>query len=254
MLKQAEHGERPSSSGYPPCRPWTPPARKPLPSLRTLVARMSHDIRTPMAAILANAEFLALSNLSEAERYELYEEIRLSVDRMNELVSGLLECSKGEEVLRPAVGNIVETTERVMRMIGIRPAFRRITITHRHEGSAIGWYNSQLLERAISNVVLNACEAVSPESGQVAITTLGGSACLRIGISDNGPGIPAEIQRSVFKPFFTYGKPEGTGLGLAIAKRIVEDHGGELLLETRETTGTSFKISIPFSIPEGEIT
>jgi signal transduction histidine kinase len=214
---------------------------------------MSHDLRTPLAAILANAEFLAQSNLSEDERDELYEEIRLSVDRMNELVSDLLECSKGGEVLRPAMGNIVETTERVIRMIAVRPAFRRITITHRHEGSAIGWYNSRLLERAVSNVVLNACEAVSPESGRVAITTLGGPVCLRIDVWDNGPGIRAEIQDSVFQPFFTYGKSEGTGLGLAIAKRIVEDHGGELFLDATEMTGTSFKMTIPFAIPEGAI-
>jgi signal transduction histidine kinase len=214
---------------------------------------MSHDIRTPLAAILANAEFLALSNLSEGERYELYEEIRLSVDRMNALIADLLECSKGEEVLRPTMGNIVETTERLIRMIRVRPAFRRITIAHRHEGSAIGWYNPQLLERAISNVVLNACEAVSPDSGQVAITTLGGPACLRIEIWDNGPGVPAEMQDSVFQPFFTYGKSDGTGLGLAIAKRIVEDHGGEIFLDSGVNAGTSFKMSIPFAIPEEAI-
>src|SRR4051812_17063860 len=111
MLQQAEHGERSSPSGYPPCRPWTPPVRQTLPSLRTLVARMSHDLRTPLAAILANAEILALAKLSEQERNEMYEEIRLSVDRMNELVSDLLECSREGEVLRPAIGNIVETTE-----------------------------------------------------------------------------------------------------------------------------------------------
>jgi signal transduction histidine kinase len=214
---------------------------------------MSHDLRTPLAAILANAEFLAQPNLRKDERDELFEEIRLSVERMNELVSDLLECSRRGEVLRLAIGNIVETTQRVMRMIGVRPAFRQITITHRHEGSAIGWYNSKLLERAVSNVVLNACEAVSPESGKVAITTLGGSACLRIEVWDNGPGIPAEIQDSVFQPFFTYGKSEGTGLGLAIAKRIVEDHGGELFLDAEEKTGTSFKITIPFAIREGVI-
>jgi signal transduction histidine kinase len=254
MLDQAERSEHSSPSGYPQCRPWTPPARKPLPSLRTLVARMSHDLRTPLAAILANAEFLAQSNLSEEEREELYEEIRLSVERMNELVSYLLECSKGEEVLRPAIGNIVQTTERVMRMIRVRPAFRRITITHRHEGSAIGWYNSQLLERAISNVVLNACEAVSRESGRVVITTMGGPVCLRIDVWDNGPGIPVKIQNSLFQPFFTYGKSEGTGLGLAIAKRIIQDHGGELFLDAGEKTGTSFKISIPFAIPAETIT
>jgi signal transduction histidine kinase len=214
---------------------------------------MSHDLRTPLAAILANAEFLAQPNLSEEERDGVFEEIRLSVDRMNDLVSDLLECSKKGEVVRLAIGNIVETTQRVMRMIGVRPAFRQINITHRHEGTAIGWYNSKLLERAVSNVVLNACEAVSPESGQVAISTVGGPACLRIEVWDNGPGIPAEMRNSVFEPFFTYGKSEGTGLGLAIAKRIVEDHGGELFLDAREKTGTSFKITIPFVIRDGAI-
>lgn len=254
MLEQSERSERSSPSGHPQCRQWTPPARKSLPSIMTIVAGMSHDLRTPLAAILANAEFLAQSDLSEGERDELYEEIRLSIGRMNELVSDLLECSRAGELLRPAIGNIVETTERVMRMIGARLAFRRITITHRHEGSAIGWYNSRLLERAVTNVVLNACEAVSPESGMVAITTFGGPVCLRIEVWDNGPGIPAELQNSVFQPFFTYGKSEGTGLGLAIAKRIVEDHGGELFLDAGEKTGTSFKISIPFAIPEEAIT
>lgn len=250
MLDQAERGERSSPSGYPQCRPWTPPPRKPLPSLRTLVARMSHDLRTPLAAILANAEILAHANVNARERYEMYEEIRLSVERMNQLVSDLLECSREGEALRPAMGNIVETIERVIRMIGVRPAFRSIAITHRHEGAAIGWYNARLLERAVSNVVLNACEAVSPQSGQVAITTTGGPSCLRIEVWDNGPGIPDEIRNSIFDPFFTHGKSEGTGLGLAIAKRIIEDHGGELLLDAGEKTGTSFKISIPFAIPE----
>ena len=252
MLEQAELRERSSSSGHPQCRPWSPPAKKTLPSLSTIVAGMSHDLRTPLAAILANAEFLAQSNLSEEERDELYEEIRVSIDCLNELVSDLLECAREGEALHPAIGNIVETTGRVIKMIAARPAFRRITITHHHEGSAIGWYNSRLLERAVSNVVLNACEAVSPESGHVAITTLGGPACLRIEIWDNGPGIPAEIWDSVFQPFFTYGKSEGTGLGLALAKKIVEDQGGELLLDPEEKTGTSFRISIPFALPEGQ--
>lgn len=254
MLEQTESHQPSSPSGYPECRKWTPPASKPLPSLRTLVARMSHDLRAPLAAILANAEIMAHAYLSAPERFELYEEVRLSVDRMNELVSDLLECSREGDVLRQATGNIVETIDRAVRMIGIRPAFRRVTITHRHEGSAVGWYNSRLLERALSNLILNACEAVPPETGKVEITTWGGPTCLRIQIWDNGPGIPAEMQASVFQPFFTHGKSEGTGLGLAIAKRIVEDHGGELFLDAGEKTGTSFKISIPFAVPESAIT
>ena len=96
MLEQAEHSERLSQSGYSLCRQSNHPVRKPRFSLKRLVARMSHDLRIPLASILANAEFLTQSNLSKKERDEFYEEIRSSIDRMNELVSDLLECSKGE--------------------------------------------------------------------------------------------------------------------------------------------------------------
>jgi nitrogen-specific signal transduction histidine kinase len=70
---------------------------------------------------------------------------------------------------------------------------------------------------------------------------------------DNGPGIPPTIQDSVFQPYVSYGKAEGNGLGLAIAKKIVEDHGGEIHLDGRNETGALFKITIPFAIPEGAI-
>jgi hypothetical protein len=73
---------------------------------------------------------------------------------------------------------------------------------------------------------------------------------LQIGVWDNGPGIPSAIQDSVFEPFVSYGKAEGSGLGLAIAKKIVEDHGGEIHLDGRNQTGTLFKIKIPFAIPD----
>ena len=251
MLEQVE-GERSSPNLDSQCSRTTLSAKKPFPSLKTVVARMSHDLRTPLAAILANAEFLALSNPTTEERDEVYEEIRSSINRMGELISELLECSKGGAVLQPAVGNIVETVQRVIRMLDIRPAFRNISITHHHDGPAVGWYNASLLERALSNIVLNACEAVSPDTGCVVITTQGGAACLRIEVWDNGPGIPDDIQNSIFQPFFTFGKSAGTGLGLAIAKRIIEDHDGEIYLDTKRI-GTSFKISIPFAIPHEAI-
>ena len=249
MLDQVERVER--SQEFSPCGGWTSSSRKALPSFGSLVAEMSHDLRIPLSAILANAEFLAQSNLSESERTELYEEIRLSVHWMNQLVTDLLECSVEAAILHRSIGDIVETIARVVKIVAVRPAFRRISIAHRHEGSRIGWYNSRLLERALSNVVLNACEAVPSDSGRVAITTVGGPTCLRVEIWDNGPGIGADIQGSVFQPLFTNGKPEGTGLGLAIAKRLVESHGGEIVLDAGDGNGTSFKISIPFAIPDG---
>jgi signal transduction histidine kinase len=222
------------------------PIPEPLSAVSKMVALICHDLRLPLTAILANAEFLTQSDISETERNEFYQEIRWSIDRMNELVTSLLECSKGRDLLRPAARNIVDTVERAIRMTSVRQEFRHITIKHHHKGLAVGWFDSNRLERVVANLVLNACEAVSPDSGRIVITTTGNQACLQIGVWDNGPGIPPTIQDSVFQPFVSYGKAEGSGLGLAIAKKIVEDHGGEIYLDGGSETGTLFKITIPF--------
>jgi signal transduction histidine kinase len=136
-------------------------------------------------------------------------------------------------------------------MTRVKQEFRRITIQHHHQGLAVGWFDSNRLERVVANLVLNACEAVSPDSGLIVITTTADQAFLQVGVWDNGPGIPPELQESVFQPFVSYGKAEGCGLGLAIAKKIVEDHGGEIYIDGRSGAGTSFKITIPFAIPVG---
>jgi signal transduction histidine kinase len=214
-----------------------------------MVALICHDLRLPLTAILANAEFLTQSGITETERNEFYQEIRWSIERMNSLVTSLFEYSKDRDTFRPAVQNIVDTVERAIRMTRVRQEFRRITIKHHHRGLAVGWFDSNRLERVVANLVLNACEAVSPDSGLIVITTTGNQAYLEIGVWDNGPGIPPKIQESVFRPFVSYGKAEGSGLGLAIAKKIVEDHGGEIYVDGRSGTGTLFKITIPFAIP-----
>ncbi len=208
-----------------------------------MVALISHDLRLPLTVILANAEFLTRSEIGGIERNEFYQEIRWAVDRMNELISSLFECSRNCDRLRPAARNIINTVERAIRMTCARQKYRRVTITHHHKGHAVAWFDSNGLERVIANLVLNACEAVSPDSGQVVITTIGSQASLQICVWDNGPGIPPNIQESLFRPFVSHGKAKGSGLGLAIAKKIVEDHGGEIRLDERD--GTLFRIAIP---------
>ena len=214
-----------------------------------MVAFISHDLRQPLTAILANVEFLARADVTEMQRIDLYQDIRWDIDRINQLVSSLLECAKGRDALRPAARNIVHTVESAIRMTRVRREFRRITIKHHHKGRTIGWFDANRLERVIANLALNACEAVAPGSGQVVITTTGSRESLQIGVWDNGPGIPAMIRDSVFQCFVSYGKVEGSGLGLVIAKKIIEDHGGTIHLDERSEIGTSFKITIPFAIP-----
>jgi signal transduction histidine kinase len=229
------------------------PILESLSAVSRMVALVSHDLRHPLTAILANAEFLTQPHISEIERNELYQEIRCAVDRMNELVSSLLECSRGRDTLRPGARNIVDTVERAIRMTSVKQEFRRIIIEHHHEGTARGWFDSNRLERVVANLVLNACEAVSPASGRIVINTSGDRASLQISVWDNGPGIPQAIRDCVFEPFVSFGKADGGGLGLAIARKIVEDHGGEIYLDARNEFGTLFKITIPSAIPEGAL-
>jgi signal transduction histidine kinase len=218
-----------------------------------MVALICHDLRLPLTAILANAEFLTQSDISESERNEFYREIRWSIERMNELITSLSESSQDCDSFRPAARNIVHTVERAIRMIRVKADFRRITIKHHHRGTAVGWFDSNRLEQVVANLILNACEAVSPDTGLVVITTMGNHADLQIGVWDNGPGIHPRILDSAFQPFVSFGKAEGSGLGLAIVKEIVEDHGGEVHLDRSRGTGALFKITIPFAIPFGAV-
>ena len=253
MLEQAVCRERLLPAGSLRSVQRNIPISKPQSDVSRMVALICHDLRLPLTAILANAEFLTQSGITETERNEFYQEIRWSIERMNSLVTSLFEYSKDRDTFRPAVRNIVDTVERAIRMTRVRKEFQRITIKHHHRGLAVGWFDSNRLERAVANLVLNACEAVSPDLGLIVLTTTGNQAYLQLGVWDNGIGIPPELQESVFEPFVSYGKAEGSGLGLPIVKKIVEEHGGEIYVDGRGGTGTLFKITIPFAIPLGTI-
>src|ERR1700728_5052334 len=111
MLKAVSRGEL-FPAGSLRSDQWDLPILEPLSAANSSVAFISHDLRHPLTAILANAEFLTRSDLSEMEKSDYYQEIRWAIDRMNEMVASLFECSKSRDTLWPAIGNIVDTVER----------------------------------------------------------------------------------------------------------------------------------------------
>jgi Histidine kinase-, DNA gyrase B-, and HSP90-like ATPase len=135
-------------------------------------------------------------------------------------------------------------------MVAIRPDFRQIAVRYEHAGVTEGRFDPGGLQQVITNVVLNACEAVSPVSGRVEVTSLGRWDCLEIRVSDNGPGIPEPIRHVVFQPFVSCDKAGGTGLGLAIAQKILHDQGGEIYLDATDEKGTVFRLILPFHGPD----
>jgi signal transduction histidine kinase len=205
-----------------------------------------HDLRLPLTAILAYSELLAEDDLDRLQREDFHKEIRLAVCRMNDLISLLLECSKGSEALRSEVADIVDTVKRAIQVVAIRPEFSRIAICYEHEGLNEGWFDPGRLQQVITNIVLNACEAVSATSGRIRVRSVGRHDHVEIRIADNGPGIPEHIRHAVFQPFVSNGKKDGTGLGLAIVQKILRDRGGEIYLDATGEEGTLFRVVFPY--------
>ncbi len=210
-----------------------------------LAGYICHDLRHPLSAILAYSELLAEDSLDRLQRADFHSEIRRAVSWMNDLISLLLEFSKGTSTSRTGVTDIVETIERAIHIVAVRPEFRRIVIDYDHEGLTEGRLDPRRLRQVIINVVLNACEAVSPRTGRIRVRSVGRKESVEISVWDNGHGVPQSLRNAIFQPFVSHGKEAGTGLGLAIVQKILHDQGGEIYLDTSREDGTLFRIVVP---------
>ena len=105
----------------------------------------------------------------------------------------------------------------------------------------------ELMVRVFYNLLLNAAQASPPNAAITAKTRVRGNVA-EISILDRGVGIPGENVESIFNPFFTT-KPEGVGLGLAIVSKIVDEHGGQLRVESEPGQGSAFLVFLPVSAP-----
>src|SRR5581483_4906444 len=112
-------------------------------------------------------------------------------------------------------------------------------------------FDQKKMERVFFNLLLNACEAVDPNNGRVDIEISQVPLGIQIRVKDNGRGIPESVQGTIFEPFVSQGKENGTGLGLTVVQKIIEDHGGDVIVEATSENGTTFKLFLPLtSSPE----
>jgi signal transduction histidine kinase len=218
-----------------------------LATIGRMASSISHDLRHSLAAIVANAEFLCESQLSPDQREELYQEIQTAVTQMTELIESLLEFSRTRESLRPSFGSVKTVAERVIRAVQTNPQFHRIKIILQEKGSSEGCFDQKKIERVFFNLLLNACEAVDPDAGEVDMDLCQDSRGIQIRIKDNGRGIPESIRDSLFEPFVSQGKENGTGLGLTVVQKIIQDHGGDIIIEETSEQGTVFRLVLPLT-------
>lgn len=211
-----------------------------------MASSISHDLRHSLAAMYANAEFLADGRRSAAEREELYQEIRAAVLEMTDLIESLLEFSRTRESLHLDHGELADVLDRAVQAVRLHPQYQKLAIQAQGDVPLEGYFDARKLERVFKNLLLNACAVVPVDRGTVTISVCRDNGRLAIRVADNGHGIPDGVRDRIFEPFFSYGKDNGTGLGLNVAQKIVQDHGGELRLESTSDQGTVFLVTLPW--------
>jgi signal transduction histidine kinase len=211
-----------------------------------MACSISHDMRHSLTAIYANAEFLGRHDIGANLRDDLLLEIQGAVLAMTERIESLLQfggSGRKSPLVRARVSLVVE---KAVAGVKFHPDGRNVSITVGKFPPTEADIDVRNLESAIYNLLLNACQAATrsthvPEV-RVDLTEVDEQICVTI--SDNGPGIPAPVRRTLFNPFVTAGKPNGTGLGLTLARRIAEEHGGSVCLEKSNRERTVFTLSL----------
>lgn len=214
-------------------------------ALGRTASSISHDLRHYLAAVVANAEFLYEMNGHDADRHEIYQEIKTASDQMIDLIDSLRELSREHGTINPVESSVEHAVHRAIEAVNARPEYRGHEIIVRTAGEMEGCFDPRKLERVFFNLALNACEASSNPHGKVVFDLNSTANYFDVRVTDEGAGIPPAIRETLFDPFVSSGKPNGTGLGLAIVSKIVHDHGGEVLVEKTSTSGTVILVHMP---------
>ena len=211
-----------------------------------MACSISHDMRHSLTAIYANAEFLERHDICASVRADLLLEIQRAVLAMTERVDSLLQFANNGRT-NPIVHERVSlVVEKAVAAVKCHPDGQHVHITVGKFPPARAHIDARGLEGAVYNLLLNACQAAtrSTHVSEVAVTLTEVDEQIYVTISDNGPGIPASVRRTLFDPFVTAGKRNGTGLGLTLARRIAQEHGGSVWLEESNREGTEFTLSL----------
>jgi signal transduction histidine kinase len=221
---------------------------------RAVIADVSHQLRTPLAALRLRLDLLAADTAQSdpATGHELAGALE-ELARLSRLVDGLLAVARAENVVPvPTAVDVAEVARE--RVVAWHPVAddRDITLEAPEEGPEEGrarprppvlaWMGEGHLEQVLDNLIANALDALDA-GGHVTVTTTATTAGAQITVTDDGPGMSAEDRERAFLRFTT-SNPNGTGLGLAIVHRLVTSNGGQARLA--ETPGGGLTVVLDF--------
>lgn len=219
-----------------------------LASLGELVAGIAHELNNPLTGILVFSSLLEKHPGLPGDCRGDAEVIVRETQRCASIVKGLLEFSR-ESLPDKKPSSVNAIIGNTLALIGNQSFFHDIHLVTEYAPDLPPIFvDPNQIEQVFINVMLNAAHAMAG-SGNLTIRTEVGEegACASIAISDTGCGIPEENLSRIFDPFFTTKEGKGTGLGLSVSYGIVENHGGQIEVQSTVGLGTTFTIKLPFA-------
>jgi signal transduction histidine kinase len=218
-----------------------------------LISEMVHEIRTPLAALTATSHILMRPNITLEQRNEFVQMIQSEASRLSTMTTEFLDLAKlesGRMRFNPEPFDFVILARECVDVVSPQATGRKVTI-HIEPVAALPQANADRgkIKQVLLNLLTNGIK-YNREGGDLFIVAQADSTAMQISVRDTGKGIPPEALPKMFQKFYRVpdneGMAQGTGLGLPIAKRIVELHGGEMIVESEVNVGTIFKFNLPF--------
>lgn len=210
-----------------------------------MASTIIHDIKNPMGTLRMYAQVIK-KKTGNTEAAQLADEIIRQVDRFVNMTQEILDFSRGVSEIHVEEVNLNEVMDSALSFIEKDLLKRSINVTRNFGFEGICVMDVEKMVRVFYNLATNAADAMG-DGGTLTVATRQQDHTLVIEFSDTGQGIPPEIRSRVFEPFFTFGKKHGTGLGLAICKKIIDDHHGNIEIDSEIGHGTTIRLL--FALP-----
>lgn len=213
----------------------------------TIAAGIAHEIRNPLSTLKMNLQLLREDwddPITEREQKGLkrIDVLLRETERMETVVSDFVRFAAGH-ALRKAPTNLNQLTGELLDFLAPQAERARIRLVREFSRDLPSVdVDPNLMRQAILNLLVNA-QQVLPSGGEIRIRTADTGEDVRLSVTDNGPGIPAEHRGKIFNLYFST-KPGGTGLGLPMVKKIIEEHDGRIEVDTQLNRGTTFTICL----------
>lgn len=200
-----------------------------------------HDFKNGLFVLRGHAELLDMATTDPRVRHHA-EKIRDSVRRLTTLSHDILEYAKVQEPKRTDL-ELKSYLEGIIEPFIPRAAEAGATLAVEGEAAKVQ-LDAERFTRVIENLVTNALDALDKPNGWVKLNLRRVTGGVQLRVADNGKGIPKKVMKRIFEPFFSFGKKKGTGLGMATVRKIIEEHGGTLEVQSEEGTGTEVIITL----------